>query len=160
MSWLSLATLEVKSQVKHLSSPPSLLHSHDLCTKLRSKLRGACPRCKRTSDTLRKQKSKEGGKIADSVEQHAKTMGSPSQWWHIWQFEVNLLVLHALLVCSSLQLPTTSSNNRLGVRTHHGWDDPLFHACTHLPPLLCDSVCHMKLISSAPDPQPTGPPVL
>lgn len=54
------------------------------------------------------------------------------------------------------ELPTTSSNHRFGVRIHHCRDDPLFHACTDVPPfLLCDSVCQMKRISSAPDPQTT-----
>lgn len=63
------------------------------------------------------------------------------------------LSLRCLTSLQLSELPTTSSNQRSGVRIHHCSSDPLFHACTDVPPLLCDSVCQMKLISSAPDPQ-------
>lgn len=143
MSW---ARGEKQFQVKHLSRPPSLLHSHDFCTELRSKLRGSCLRPKRASDTLKILKSKEWGRIAESVEEHAKAMGSASQWrqrqWlhkgQIWQFEIIHLLSWLPYFFAALWAP----NNLLKPQVWRedpplqGWPSvSCLHWCPPFPPL-------------------------
>lgn len=114
---------------------------------------GAWLRCKRASDTLKI--SKEWGKIAASVQKHGKAVRSPSQGWHIWQFEVmHLLVLGVLLLCSSLssQLPLQTTGLVWGPTIARVTLCFMLALMSPLSLLLCDSVCQMKLISSAPDP--------
>lgn len=113
---------------------------------------GAWLRSKRASDTLKIQKSKEWGKIAESIQKHAKAVGSPSQGWHIGRFEVmHLLVLGAFP--AALWAPSYLLKPQVWCEDTplQGWPSvSCLPWCA--PLLLCDSVCQMKLISSAPDP--------